>query len=333
VGHVLVNDAMTASNVLTIGGNLDVGQALTLSSHGNTVDGNLFVGGALTVSGSLSVEQNAVVYGKITGNVTIAGSLADAGGFPGGSSSGGSTSGGSTSGGSTSGGSTGGLACTPNGEPCTPSVTTCCPTLSCIAPGGGTYCLPDPPPLCNCSNPVDIAGIVANGASQNDNASIGLSESVFANTSTAMHLDLPCGEYYLTGIKSSAALSISVHGNTVLYVGGNIQTSGLLEITVDPTAQLSLFVGGSVSTSASTAFGSTEVPAQSSIYVGGAAGVTTSNTLAVAGALYVPSGPFKGSNATTVHGSLLANGLTGSGAITVHYDQGLQSAGASCPAP
>jgi hypothetical protein len=191
----------------------------------------------------------------------------------------------------------------------------------------------DPPPLCNCSNPIDIAGIVTNGAAKNDNASIGLSDTVFANTSTALHLDLPCGEYYLSAIKSSAALSISLHGNTVLYVGGNIQTSGPFEITIDPTASLSLFVGGSITGSAAMTLGSTEVPAQTAVYVGSASGVTTSSTLGVAGALYMPSGPLKNSSATTLHGSLLANGITGSGSITVHYDQGLQSAAAACVAP
>jgi hypothetical protein len=146
-----------------------------------------------------------------------------------------------------------------------------------------------------------------------------------------VHLDLPCGRYYLSAIKSSAALSISVHGNTVIYVGGNIQTSGPFEITIDPTAELSLFVGGSITGSAAMSLGSTEVPAQSAIYVGSTSGVTASNTLGVAGALYVPNGPLKNSNTATLHGSVLANGITGSGAITVHYDQGLQSAGAYCP--
>ena len=191
----------------------------------------------------------------------------------------------------------------------------------------------DPPALCNCSNPIDIAGIVTNGAATNDNASIGLSDTVFANTSTALHLDLPCGAYYLSAIKSSAALSISVHGNTVLYVSGNIQTSGPFEITIDPTAELSLFVGGSITGSAAMALGSTEVPAQTAIYVGGTSGVTTSNTLGVAGALYVPNGPLKSSNTASVSGAVLANGITGSGAITVHYDQGLQAAGAACGVP
>ena len=86
---VLVNGSLVGSNVLTIGGNLDVGGALTLSSRGNLAEQNLFVGGALTVSGSLSVAQDAVVYGPITGNVTVGGTLSDAGGFPSGSSSGG----------------------------------------------------------------------------------------------------------------------------------------------------------------------------------------------------------------------------------------------------
>jgi hypothetical protein len=116
-------------------------------------------------------------------------------------------------------------------------------------------------------------------------------------------------------------------------IGGNIQTSGPFEITIDPTASLSLFVGGSITGSAAMALGSTEVPAQTAVYVGSASGVTTSSTLGVAGALYVPSGPLKNSSTAVLNGSLLANGITGSGAITVHYDQGLQAACAACTVP
>ncbi len=365
VGQVLVNDALTGSGILTIGGDLDVGSNLTLSSRGNYVDRDLFVGGALTVSGSLAVAQNAVVYGRITGNVTVAGTLSDAGGFPSGSSSGATTSSSSSSSessssestssgsssrsigstssgtsstsstGSSSGSSSGGTsACVPQAAACTPT-SRCCAGLTCTISAGaaGASCLPDPPPVCNCNNPIDIAGIVANGATQNDNASIGLNDSVLANNSTATHLDLPCGEYYLTAVKSSAALSIGVHGNTVLYVGGSIQASAPLEITIDPTAQLNLFVAGSIVVSAATELGSAEVPAQATFYVGGSAGVTASGTLEIAGTLYLPNGPFKSSSTTSLRGSLLANGLTGSGPITAHYDLGELGAGIACAAP
>ena len=188
----------------------------------------------------------------------------------------------------------------------------------------------DPPPLCDCTHPIDVAGIVANGAAQNDDASIGLDQNVLAGPTRALHLDLPCGQYYLSGIASSHAVSIAVHGNTVLYVGGDIKMSAPLEITVDPTAELSVFVGGELSNSAVTVLGSAEVPAQSSFYVGGTGGVVVSSLLTVEGALYVPSGIFKNSNEFFLVGSLFADGITSSGPMTLHYDEALQSAGASC---
>ncbi len=200
-----------------------------------------------------------------------------------------------------------------------------------------THDPPPPPLLCDCSNPIDVGGITVNGGIQNDDATIGLDPNVFVNPASDMHLDLPCGAYYLTGIRVTAPnqgtsrnLSISVHGNTALYVGDNIYTSAPLEITVDPTARLALFVGGYIAASQTLAIGNPEVPAQTSVYVGDATGVSVAQKTSIAGSLYVPAGPVVNTQSLTVYGSVFANSIDSSQAIAVHYDQALQSAGATC---
>ena len=84
--------------------------------------------------------------------------------------------------------------------------------------------------------------------------------------------------------------------------------------------------------SQSMSLGSTEVPAQTRIYLAGpTASVSASATLA--GNFYLPYATFSPSAPFTLYGSLFCGGYVGSQSLQVHYDRAILSAGTECNSP
>ncbi len=191
------------------------------------------------------------------------------------------------------------------------------------------------PPPCDCSvsQLIDVAGIVQDGALHNDDATIGLNpDAVNSNGSGyggANRLDLPCGRYYLSAIHAGSAITIAVHGRAAIFVGGDIRMGSPLSVTIDPQAELDLFVGGTIDSGADISFGSTEVPAQSRIYVAGSSMSLGGSNLVIAGNFYLPNAAFSNGNPMTLYGSMFT-GSYGGGPLTVHYDTAVLSAGQEC---
>src|SRR5580704_8461850 len=182
---------------------------------------------------------------------------------------------------------------------------------------------------CDCSNPVPIGSIVAaHNGSNNDNASIGLSSTAAASGNPG-HITLPCGNYYLTAISTSGALTIEATGHTALYVGGNIAASAALVFQVDTGATLDLFVAGSVTGSGPLTLGSTTAPAHCRAFVAGSS-LALSATSTIGCNVYAPNAALDTSGALTVYGSLFASSVATSGNATVHFDTSIANAGGEC---
>jgi hypothetical protein len=159
-----------------------------------------------------------------------------------------------------------------------------------------------------------VSNIVANFKTNNDNALIGLNPAVLSGPTGTTRLDLPCGYYYLDSIQSSVPVTIVAHGNTALFIGGDIAPSSGLVITLDPTAQLDLLVGGTI--------------------VGSSTNLTFSSGANVASNLYAANALVDWSADTAVYGSVFAGNFNGSSAVTIHYDSAvLNVGGSSCGPP
>lgn len=181
---------------------------------------------------------------------------------------------------------------------------------------------------CACSAPLATASITAaHKATSNDNATINLSSTAFVGTNPTT-LDLPCGNYYLTQINATKALTINVHGHTALYVDGNVASTQALTVQVDATATLDLFVAGTFSVQSLT-LGSAAHPNNCRLYVAG-------NKFSTTGAatygcnVYAPSAPITVASNAVVYGSLFGSTVTLSGNATVHYDTKVLSGGSEC---
>jgi hypothetical protein len=175
--------------------------------------------------------------------------------------------------------------------------------------------------------------VLAHRAPNNDNASIGLDPAVLAGPAAPTRLDLPCGQYYLTGVSGSKPITIAAHGRTAVYIEGDLLTSADITFAVDPTGELDIFISGKLGTSAELRIGSPNYPALSRTYVGSTNGLGLSAQSRVAGNLYVGYGLVTWSAASDLYGALFAGDFQASAATRIHYDRAVLQAGNACPPP
>lgn len=207
-------------------------------------------------------------------------------------------------------------------------------TLSGVTVAGVTETVSTVPPACDCAENkrIPIAAIVAAHESDNDNEALGLDPAALDSPGSALRLDLPCGNFYLTTIDTSLDTTIHVQGRTALYVAGDVAASSSLAFVLGPEAELDVFVAGTLRVSDTFVFGSPNYPALSRLYVGGAAKIALSDDVRLAGQLYAASSEqLVWSAKNAIYGSVLAGSFRSSDVTAIHYDRGVLKAGEDCP--
>jgi hypothetical protein len=191
------------------------------------------------------------------------------------------------------------------------------------------------PCACGAADLVPVGAIVAAHVSpNNDNASLGLADNVLDGIAGPARLDLPCGNYYFTKIAPGGPLTVAVHGRTAIYVAGDVTSSNPLAFVLDPTAELDIFIGGTIVTSQTLVIGSPAYPALSRTYVGGAAKLKFSQDVRLAGEFYAGSSALVDWTANNeVYGAVFAGNFKASQVTNIHYDRAVLLAGQSCPPP
>ena len=132
-------------------------------------------------------------------------------------------------------------------------------------------------------------------ASNNSNYRAGLDPRLLETA--AGRLDLDCGHYYFTEISPAGEATIFVTGNVALHIAGDVSTGPRFKFALAPTAQLDVFIGGSLCTGQEFSFGSPNFPANARVYIaGGGAGCTPgvsflfNQNVSMAGNIYNPFG-------------------------------------------
>ncbi|MBI5532897.1 MAG: hypothetical protein HY898_09295 [Deltaproteobacteria bacterium] len=174
---------------------------------------------------------------------------------------------------------------------------------------------------CNCSNPLDIASIVAPVKDDNDDAVVSLTPSSLTNFGN-LSLAIGCGRYYFDAI-TGGNLSLTVAGPTAIFVAGDFDA--VASINVLPGSQLDLFVAGNLHLSGAWQLGSSDAPANTRVYVGGTS-LTLDGAFAFNANLYAPKADVSIKNsAFGIKGALLARRIEILGvAGNVTYDQAVQ---------
>ena len=192
---------------------------------------------------------------------------------------------------------------------------------------------------CDCSvGPagfVDVTSAIAGAVSSNGDQAAGFASDALATVSTATHLDLGCGAFYLSAVSATAPITLAVHGRALLAVAGSVILGAGLTVTLDPSAELDLLVGGWFTTSGNTV-GAPAAPARFRIWIAGSETVVFDNQPTIAAVVHAPNAPATASAGLTLSGSLLVKTLTlGDGSQSqsqslLHYDRAILSAGVSC---
>ena len=292
-GGLGTNGNLSAQGTLQVGGALWVADATGMTVATAAAQGELHVAGRVASGPSLSVGGDAYVLGDVaaTGDLHIAGTLHQ----PAGASA-----------------SAGGAK-----------------TIGGTATGSFTV-----PPACDCDPAllVDVASYVEAYRGANDDAALGIDPNALANVNADTTLALPCGRIFFTRVGGTGAIHLTLAaGRTAIFIGGDLSSNGPFSLDAPAGSEVDLFVEGGVVAGSSFALGSAQSPAKARLWVGGAASVNLPNASVIAGNVYAPRADLVlGTNPTTVFGSIFVKRVSAQGSLTIHYDESVLGAGATC---
>jgi hypothetical protein len=158
----------------------------------------------------------------------------------------------------------------------------------------------------NCT-PIDINAIVAARAgtnNDNNNVTPALAPNILSGGGAPAQIDLPCGNFYFTGITQPT--TIVAHGRTAIYVQGNIGAGGDLKFTVDPTAELDIFVTGTVTSESALTIGNANYPALTRVYMGTAGTFTVQSGATYGANIWAANAHVLWESSTDYFGTLIA---------------------------
>jgi hypothetical protein len=136
----------------------------------------------------------------------------------------------------------------------------------------------------------------------------------------------------LKGISSGNSVTIAAHGNTALFIDGNVSASSGISFVLDPTAQFDVVVGGTISASSGLVVGSPNYPALSRTYIGGTQTEDLSASGQIGGNVWAGYALVNLSSDYEQYGALFAGDFNASGRAVIHYDLATVSGGL-CPPP
>lgn len=186
------------------------------------------------------------------------------------------------------------------------------------------------PPPCECAKKVPVAAIVAAKKTANDNALIGLDPAILSKPGHPDRIDLPCGQYYLTGFSLTGAATIVAHGHTAIYIDGDISAGAFLAMTPEPGGSLDIFVSGTITASSDFKIGSANFPALTRLYLGGATTFTLTSNVVIGGNVWAGNAKVMWTSDTELFGAVFGDDFEATAALNIHYDRAVVTQGDEC---
>ncbi len=191
----------------------------------------------------------------------------------------------------------------------------------------------DEPCGCGSDEVLDIASLVAGAASANDNAAIGLDAhalDLVAGIGTA--LTLPSGRYFLHQLGGLGAINLRISGKVELHVGDDFFAGPLFRVTLEPDAEVDIFVRDNFVLAGASLLGDPARPSATRIYVGGSGDIAVAGLNAFAGNLYAPTANVLVGGIGKVYGSLFGKNIIAAGLLDVGFDESVRE-GVECTPP
>ncbi|WP_235685299.1 DUF7305 domain-containing protein [Corallococcus silvisoli] len=187
------------------------------------------------------------------------------------------------------------------------------------------------PCACDAASRFDPGALIAHHTVDNDNAAIGLDPAALVDVTGERVLELPCGRFVLTRVAGPGHATLRIRGRTALFIPGGVNLLEALTVDVQPPGELDLFLAGGFLVSGQLTLGSSALPSRVRVYVAGTQALDISAGSTLAGNLYAPQAALNLSGNAEVFGSFFVRHLEASGAVRVHHDADVLTAGAACP--
>lgn len=189
-----------------------------------------------------------------------------------------------------------------------------------------------PPCACAPEQVIDVAALVADAESNNDNAAAGLSPDDFnVVVGIGAEASLSHGRYYINQLGGVGSLTLHVSGKVALFVADDLIATGLFRVELEPDAELDVFVRDNMRITGAALFGDPARPSATRIYVGGTGDITVAGASAFVGNLYAPSANILVGGFGKVYGSLFGKNINAAGFLDLGYDSSITEGGESCP--
>ena len=191
-------------------------------------------------------------------------------------------------------------------------------------------------PPCDCSpeHLIDIAKLVTIYKTANDNAAAKFDPNALSNFLSDSTLEVPCGRFYLTGLKGTGDLVLKLAGRSALFVAGDLDITGSIKVEfASPSAELDLFVEGGLNATGGLNFGDASAPSRVRIYAGTDKEIAFVGTTTFGGNLYAPKAKISTTGPTDAFGAIFARTMNATGKLTIHYDRSILEVGKDCPEP
>ncbi|MBI5481837.1 MAG: hypothetical protein HY906_23475 [Deltaproteobacteria bacterium] len=186
---------------------------------------------------------------------------------------------------------------------------------------------------CDPSHLVDVTGIVDYAATHNDNAAIGLDPAALKDVFWAKDITLPCGRFYLDELSGLAKITVNVTDRVALFIGGDLNTAGVVEFNLSAGAEVDIFIKGNLVLAGVGTFGDKDHPARTRLYVGGSNDITLIGAGGFVGNVYAPRALVTGVGYVELYGSIFARDFISPGYAYLVYDRAIQTVGEVCDAP
>ncbi|MFK7985095.1 MAG: hypothetical protein AB8I08_03615 [Sandaracinaceae bacterium] len=185
-------------------------------------------------------------------------------------------------------------------------------------------------PPCTCGDVFDVTGEVAAHRADNDNAAASLRADQLLDYGDETRLTLGCGRYYLDAIRGAGTLELILSGRTAIYVAGDVESGRELFVTLQGSAELDLFVGGTLVSRGPIRMGDASSAGRIRVFVGGTGSLNLTGPTEIAGHLYAPRANLQAAGPLVTYGSVFVGNLATAAPVDLHFDTASMNE-ASCP--
>lgn len=189
------------------------------------------------------------------------------------------------------------------------------------------------PPPCPCDLDPYVSGPILALMQQNDNTRLGLGRDDLEGYVGDRVLTLPCGGYSFQRISGDGSLELRITGRVELAIAGGLDVGAQLRISLEPGAELDLYVHGDITVSGAVALGDINAPGRLRLFPGGVDNIVISGGGYISAALLGRRRNFVTSAQLDIYGAMIAESASVNDVLRIHYDQQIRSISGSCGPP